>query len=69
MSNMNIFFYFQYKSCIHFLDVGQALKMTIKSDGYSSLWRGLGPTILRDIPFSGKILFKLNLKKKQYSFL
>jgi solute carrier family 25 protein 39/40 len=32
--------------------IGRALKSTVKNDGYLALWRGLGPTILRDIPFS-----------------
>lgn len=32
--------------------VGRFLKCSVKQDGYLSLWRGLGPTILRDVPFS-----------------
>ncbi|CAI4231227.1 unnamed protein product [Auanema sp. JU1783] len=33
-------------------DVGKAFRASIVSRGYSSLFLGLGPTILRDIPFS-----------------
>ncbi|KAK7092982.1 mitochondrial glutathione transporter SLC25A40-like [Littorina saxatilis] len=32
--------------------VGQAINNTIKTQGVFSLWRGLGPTLLRDVPFS-----------------
>jgi solute carrier family 25 protein 39/40 len=37
---------------LSYTQLGKAVKMTIQSDGYLSLWRGLGATILRDIPFS-----------------
>lgn len=29
----------------------------VKADGVSILWRGLGPTLWRDVPFSGKFQF------------
>jgi len=30
---------------------------TIKQDGFASLWRGVGPSLLRDVPFSGLVGF------------
>ncbi|XP_025084519.1 solute carrier family 25 member 40-like isoform X2 [Pomacea canaliculata] len=33
-------------------EVDKAVRTTIKSDGIISLWKGLGPTLLRDVPFS-----------------
>lgn len=38
---------------LSYLEIGRALNLTVKSDGYISLYRGLAPTIMRDIPFSG----------------
>lgn len=41
-----------------FLEIGQAVKNLVANQGLSSMWRGLGPTVLRDVPFSCKyILF------------
>lgn len=37
-------------------EVDKAVRTTIKSDGIISLWKGLGPTLLRDVPFSGMFL-------------
>lgn len=34
-------------------DVGKALKNMMATEGASGLWRGLGPTVFRDVPFSG----------------
>lgn len=33
-------------------EVTTEIKQLIKHEGYLSLWRGLGPTLLRDVPFS-----------------
>lgn len=41
---------------LSYYDIGRAVKLTVQSDGYISLFRGLAPTIMRDIPFSGKIV-------------
>lgn len=36
-----------------FTDVGKALKSTISTEGIVGLWRGLGSSLFRDVPFSG----------------
>uniref|UniRef100_A0A6G1SA08 Solute carrier family 25 member 40 n=1 Tax=Aceria tosichella TaxID=561515 RepID=A0A6G1SA08_9ACAR len=35
-----------------YLEVATAVKQLVKYEGPLSLWRGLGPTLLRDVPFS-----------------
>lgn len=30
------------------------IQSAVAQDGWLSLWRGWGPTVLRDVPFSGK---------------
>lgn len=37
---------------LSYWEVGNAIKLLVKSEGILSLWRGLGPTLLRDVPFS-----------------
>ena len=31
------------------------VRTLIRENGFLSLWRGIGPTLLRDVPFSGKM--------------
>jgi len=47
-------------------DIGKAVKSTIKSDGYISLFRGLAPTIMRDIPFSAIYWTSFEVLKKRF---
>ena len=35
-----------------FGDVGSVVRSAVRTEGWTSLWRGLGPTLLRDVPFS-----------------
>ena len=35
------------------LDLISVIKNAIQQGGVLSLWQGLGPTLLRDVPFSG----------------
>jgi len=37
---------------LSYSEVGVAVKQLVKHEGFLSLWRGLGPTLLRDVPFS-----------------
>jgi solute carrier family 25 protein 39/40 len=39
---------------LSYTDLLKTLRGSIKSDGFRSLWRGLIPTIWRDLPFSSK---------------
>ncbi|CAG9765147.1 unnamed protein product [Ceutorhynchus assimilis] len=37
---------------LSYLEIGEALKNLIRTDGVVGLWRGIFPTLLRDVPFS-----------------
>lgn len=39
-------------SSMNIVEVLVAIKLLVYHKGYLSLWRGLGPTLLRDVPFS-----------------
>lgn len=36
-------------------ELHQFVSKKVSEDGWISLWRGWAPTLLRDVPFSGKI--------------
>ncbi|VVC25537.1 Mitochondrial carrier domain,Mitochondrial substrate/solute carrier [Cinara cedri] len=38
---------------LSYLEVHQALQSLLQYHGYKGLWKGLGSTLLRDVPFSG----------------
>ena len=46
--------------------MGQAIKNSVKQSGILSLWRGLGPTILRDVPFSCIYWLNYEFYKKKF---
>ncbi|XP_060523808.1 probable mitochondrial glutathione transporter SLC25A40 isoform X2 [Cylas formicarius] len=37
---------------LSYLEIGEALKVLLKTDGIKGLWKGIFPTLLRDVPFS-----------------
>lgn len=49
-------------------EISSALRKVIKYEGYKGLFRGLGSTLLRDVPFSGMINYKTKIKIKNYLF-
>lgn len=44
---------------LSYLEVHQALMSLLEFHGYRGLWKGLGSTLLRDVPFSGEYLIIL----------
>ena len=46
-----------------------ALRGSIESDGLRSLWRGLIPTIWRDLPFSSKSIHRRNFANDLFFFI
>ncbi|XP_053323302.1 probable mitochondrial glutathione transporter SLC25A40 [Spea bombifrons] len=40
------------------------IQSSVAKDGWLSLWKGLGPTVLRDVPFSAMYWFNYELGKK-----
>lgn len=39
---------------ISLIEVGVAVRELVKNRGFFGLWQGLSPSLLRDVPFSGK---------------
>lgn len=35
-------------------ELSAVIRSAVQTEGWLALWRGLGPTLLRDVPFSGK---------------
>ncbi|VDM79969.1 unnamed protein product [Strongylus vulgaris] len=42
---------------LNYRDIGKALRVTVAKNGISGFYLGWMPTLLRDIPFSGKTTF------------
>ncbi|KAF5303732.1 hypothetical protein FQA39_LY19020 [Lamprigera yunnana] len=49
-----------------YLEIGDALKLVVKKDGIRGLWRGVFPTLLRDVPFSAIYWSQYETLKKWY---
>lgn len=48
MYYLGFVFVFQF----YIIEIGEALKLLVKQDGYLGLWKGVFATLLRDVPFS-----------------
>ncbi|XP_067863063.1 mitochondrial glutathione transporter SLC25A40-like isoform X1 [Heptranchias perlo] len=46
-------------------ELGTVFRIAVVQDGWLSLWRGWGPTVLRDVPFSAIYWFNYELMKRQ----
>ncbi|XP_067869228.1 mitochondrial glutathione transporter SLC25A40-like [Heterodontus francisci] len=47
-------------------ELGSVVRIAVAQDGLLSLWRGWGPTVLRDVPFSATYWFNYELMKNQF---
>lgn len=47
--------------------IGNALVDLVKKNGWLSLWRGLGPTLLRDVPFSSLYWANYEMLKQKFN--
>ena len=52
---------------LKYSEVWNAVQSSVKQQGVRSLWRGLGPTILRDVPFSALYWLNYEFYKKQFN--
>ncbi|MBN3312901.1 S2539 protein, partial [Atractosteus spatula] len=50
---------------LSYRELGVCIQSAVAQDGWLSLWRGWGPTILRDVPFSALYWFNYELVKAQ----
>ena len=44
-------------------ELGACIRSAVENAGWLSLWRGLGPTLLRDVPFSAMYWYNYELGK------
>ncbi|XP_036392531.1 solute carrier family 25 member 39 isoform X2 [Megalops cyprinoides] len=50
---------------LSYSDLRVCIRSAVAQDGWLSLWRGWGPTVLRDVPFSALYWFNYELVKAQ----
>lgn len=46
-------------------ELTSCIRSAVQSEGWLSLWRGLGPTLLRDVPFSAMYWYNYEICKRQ----
>ncbi|NP_001085722.1 solute carrier family 25 member 39 L homeolog isoform X1 [Xenopus laevis] len=52
---------------LSYMELGVCLRSAVAQDGWLSLWKGWGPTVLRDVPFSALYWFNYELVKRKMS--
>ncbi|XP_053309298.1 probable mitochondrial glutathione transporter SLC25A39 [Spea bombifrons] len=52
---------------LSYMELGACLRSSVSQDGWLSLWKGWGPTVLRDVPFSALYWFNYELVKRRLS--
>ncbi|KAG8566476.1 hypothetical protein GDO81_013271 [Engystomops pustulosus] len=52
---------------LSYIELGACLRSAVTQGGWLSLWKGWGPTVLRDVPFSALYWFNYELVKKRLS--
>ena len=52
---------------LSYIEIGRAVKTLVKSEGVLSLWKGLSPTLFRDVPFSCIYWFHYEGFKKYFN--
>ncbi|XP_068118182.1 mitochondrial glutathione transporter SLC25A39 [Hyperolius riggenbachi] len=50
---------------LSYMELGACLRSAVSQGGWLSLWKGWGPTVLRDVPFSALYWFNYELVKKK----
>ncbi|XP_069770388.1 mitochondrial glutathione transporter SLC25A40-like [Narcine bancroftii] len=50
---------------LKYKELRNVIRTAVAQEGWLSLWRGWGPTVLRDVPFSAIYWFNYELMKKQ----
>ena len=59
---------FQSKKGLRYPQLVLLVIASMRQEGLTSLWRGIGPTLLRDVPFSGKFIRNQSVSKA-FSFM
>ncbi|XP_077346981.1 mitochondrial glutathione transporter SLC25A40 [Lithobates pipiens] len=49
---------------LSYKELTQCIQMSVANEGWLSLWKGWGPTVLRDVPFSAMYWYNYELGKK-----
>lgn len=52
---------------LNYLEIVHAVKKQVSTQGFRSMWHGLGPTLLRDVPFSAIYWFNYEYFKQTFN--
>lgn len=50
---------------LSYRELTSCIRSAVQSEGWLSLWRGLGPTLLRDVPFSAMYWYNYEICKRR----